>query len=297
MTDSPLASSFVQARLYRVNPGRPLRVITIHDMEAPEGPLTAENCARYFTTAAAGGSAHYCVDTDSIVQCVKEADQAAHAPGVNTDGIGIELNGYARQSRQEWLDDTSLATLELAGKLVADISARTGIPTRWLSDDELADGQTKGLCTHAQVSRVFKRSTHTDPGLNFPYDVFNGFIAIAQGNHPQPDPTPEDNMAGPLYTVKNAEGTAISFRISPEGHLENTWRADGKRVPWQPVVAGTFENLGQPLAAGTAIWVPVVGSASAFGDPLLTVVQSTVGGAWSIHGTDELADALAGLGK
>ncbi len=48
MTDSRLASSFVQARLYRVNPGRPLRVIVLHDMEAPEGPRTAENCATYF---------------------------------------------------------------------------------------------------------------------------------------------------------------------------------------------------------------------------------------------------------
>lgn len=172
MTDSRLASSFVQAAKYRVNPGRPFRVIVIHDMEAPEGPATAENCARFFAGPSAGGSAHYCVDTDSIVQSVKEADQAAHAPGANTDGIGIELCGYARQSRDEWLDPASLATMRLAAGLVADISARTGIPYRWLTDEQLADRQTKGMVTHAQVSRVFRQSDHTDPGPDFPADEF-----------------------------------------------------------------------------------------------------------------------------
>jgi N-acetyl-anhydromuramyl-L-alanine amidase AmpD len=41
-----------------------------------------------------------------------------------------------------------------------------------LTNDELADGETKGLVSHSQVSAVFKKSTHTDPGEGFPWDFF-----------------------------------------------------------------------------------------------------------------------------
>jgi N-acetyl-anhydromuramyl-L-alanine amidase AmpD len=41
-----------------------------------------------------------------------------------------------------------------------------------LTNDELADGTTKGLVSHSQVSAVFKKSTHTDPGEGFPWDFF-----------------------------------------------------------------------------------------------------------------------------
>lgn len=191
MTDSRLASSFVQAAKYRVNPGRPLRLIVIHDMEAPEGPATAENCAQYFAGPSAGGSAHYCVDQDSIVQCVKEADQAAHAPGANTDGIGIELAGYARFSTDEWLAEPSHSTLALAAQLARDISARTGIPPRWLSDDEVRNG-AKGMTTHAAISRIYRQSDHSDPGPNFPADEFMRLVGTTQT---EDDMTPEEHAA------------------------------------------------------------------------------------------------------
>jgi N-acetyl-anhydromuramyl-L-alanine amidase AmpD len=41
-----------------------------------------------------------------------------------------------------------------------------------LTNDELADGQSKGFVSHAQVSEVFKQSTHTDPGPGFPWKLF-----------------------------------------------------------------------------------------------------------------------------
>lgn len=245
MTDSRLASSFVQARLYRVNPGRPLRVVTIHDMEAPEGPRTAENCAAFFAGPDAKGSAHYCVDTDSIVQSVREADQAAHAPGANTDGIGIELCGYARQTRDEWLDDTSMATMRLAAALVADICARTGIPARWLSDNELADPSVRGLTTHAQVSRVFRRSDHTDPGAGFPADLFLPMVLAAANPTPIPTPTPGGSplmalistLTFPQTHPTNA-GCGIEFRAA-FGTVVHRWQdtPGGKWRAWEPVTA------------------------------------------------------------
>ena len=51
------------------------------------------------------------------------------------------------------------------------------IGPKWLSDRQLAGGTARGLTTHKQVTEVFKRGTHWDPGPNFPRDVFLGGCA------------------------------------------------------------------------------------------------------------------------
>jgi hypothetical protein len=52
-------------------------------MEAPEGPQTAENIAAYFAKTSTKASAHVCVDNDSEVRCVSDADTAWAAPRAN----------------------------------------------------------------------------------------------------------------------------------------------------------------------------------------------------------------------
>lgn len=162
---------FRQARLYRPHTSRKIDLIVVHTMEAPEKPNTAEGCAVYFQSAAAGGSAHYCVDADSIVQCVQEKDEAAGAPGANHDGIHIEFAGYAKQSAEDWSDVYSTAMLDRGAKLTAQICKRRDIPVRWLLPHELRAGE-RGITSHANVSEAFKRSTHWDPGPSFPVGRF-----------------------------------------------------------------------------------------------------------------------------
>ena len=74
------------------------------------GEISAESVARWFSRPSAQVSAHYCVDVDSIVQCVRERDIAWHARGGNAKSIGIELAGYARQTKAEWADAYSRAS-------------------------------------------------------------------------------------------------------------------------------------------------------------------------------------------
>src|SRR5207253_463587 len=63
---------FAQARNYTRGRARPVRLIVVHDMEAPTGATTAENVARYFAGAGAPrASAHFSIDSDSVVQCVR----------------------------------------------------------------------------------------------------------------------------------------------------------------------------------------------------------------------------------
>lgn len=150
---------------------RPVRLIVIHSMEAPERDQTAENVARYFAQSTTRASAHLCIDADSIVQSVLDNNIAAAAPGANTDGIHLELAGYAKQAQTEWLDPYSVLVINNAANAAAQYCLKFDIPIRHLTDEQLKIG-SRGFVSHAQVSRVYKRSTHTDPGGNFPWDFF-----------------------------------------------------------------------------------------------------------------------------
>lgn len=151
---------------------RGVRLIVIHSMEAAEKGDTAENVAKYFKNTIRQASAHICVDSDSIVQCVLDNDVAWAAPGANNDGIHIEMAGYAKQTKAEWLDPYSTLVLERTADAAAQYCLKYDIPPTHLSNTELGDKVSKGIVSHAQVTEVFKKSTHTDPGKNFPWEYF-----------------------------------------------------------------------------------------------------------------------------
>lgn len=190
---------FVQAKWY--GPGRtvPIRVVVIHDMEAPEGPLTAENIAHWFATMSADSkaSAHVCVDNNSAVRCVADGDRAWHAPGANGDGLGIELAGYARQSRAEWLDQYSKGVLDQAARVVSGWCQKHDIPARKLTVAELKAGK-RGVVGHRDVSAAYGQTDHSDPGPNFPWDYFLSRVSAYMG--PQKPAPSVPGKPKPRYT-------------------------------------------------------------------------------------------------
>jgi len=164
---------FVAAKSCRTVSGkRKVRLIVIHSMEAPEKGDTAEEIAKFFQNPPKPASAHLCIDNNSIVQCVPDNCIAGAAPGANEDGIQLELAGYARQTEAEWLDEYGLQLLDKAASAAAQYCLKYDIPVRRLTNEELADRKCKGLVSHAQVSEVFKRSDHWDPGPGFPWKFF-----------------------------------------------------------------------------------------------------------------------------
>lgn len=163
---------FVQARNYHRGRLRPVRAVVLHTMEAAETLRTAENVAAWFAgPSAPRASAHFCVDGDSIVQCVAEEDTAWAAPGLNADGIQIELAGYAAQTPGQWGDPYSRAMLALAAPLVAALCRRHGLPVAFIDAVGLLRGD-RGITTHAEVTRAYRESAHTDPGASFPMAAF-----------------------------------------------------------------------------------------------------------------------------
>lgn len=164
---------FKQAKNYTKANRTDIRWIVIHSMEAPEASTTAENVANWFASPAAPkSSAHFCIDSDSIIQCVLETDIAWHAQGGNKYGIGLEHSGYARQTREQWLDSYSQAMLSLSAKLSTMLCDKFDLPKEYVDREGLKAG-LKGITTHNEITKAFNiAGGHYDPGPNFPMDYY-----------------------------------------------------------------------------------------------------------------------------
>lgn len=191
----------IQARWYHRGRISPVRVCVIHSMEWGEKPTTAEDCAQMFKTMTRQASAHVCVDNNSAVRCVSDSDTAWAAPGANSDGLQLEMAGFAKQTREQWLDSYGKALMEVAAMACADWANKYKIPVRKLTQAQLRAGQ-KGFTSHADVSAVYKRSDHSDPGKGFPWDYFLVRVEDFLDGDPdatKPDPTVNDKPTAPAW--------------------------------------------------------------------------------------------------
>lgn len=164
---------FIQAKHYKKATNRSIDLIVIHTMEAGEYSNTAENVAAWFAGPNAPiASCHYCIDCDSIVQCVKDEDIAYHCKGSNDNSIGFEHAGYAKQTDKEWHDDYSKKMLELSSELCAKLCIKHNIPVKFIDAVGLINKE-RGITTHAEVTKAHNISGgHSDPGKNFPMNEY-----------------------------------------------------------------------------------------------------------------------------
>lgn len=217
----PMVSS--PNRTVVLTPARSIDVIVIHDMEWTETDQTAEACAAYFAKPTTKASAHYCVDNNSIVQCVALKDVAWAAPGNNHNGIQIEFAGYARQTPAQWADAYSTAMLKRGGELTANLCKRYGIPAVWLTAADLKAGK-RGITTHAAVSAAWGKSTHTDPGANFPKLRFLSFVlSELKALNPPPKVSFQIINNGTVLAESNVVAGAgtIAERVTLDAFLNN----------------------------------------------------------------------------
>lgn len=168
---------FIEAKYYRKMPrlgtagARTVRVVVIHSAENEERADSAESLGRYFQHPDYESSSHVGVDNNSICQYVGDSHIAYAAPGCNHDGIQIELTGKARQTRTQWLDTFGIGLLSFAADATAQYCLKFKLPPVKLTNAELKAGK-KGIVGHYQVSEVYKKSDHADPGVGFPWDYF-----------------------------------------------------------------------------------------------------------------------------
>ena len=160
---------FIKACHFTHGPRGAVDLVVLHSMESLELPGTARHVAEWFADPARSpqASAHYLIDENEVIQSVREFDIAWAAPGANRNGIHIEHAGRADQSEADWGDEFSIAMLHLSIELCTSICRAWSIPAVVVDAAGLLVHQ-RGITTHVEVSRAFKKSNHTDPGPAFP---------------------------------------------------------------------------------------------------------------------------------
>jgi N-acetylmuramoyl-L-alanine amidase CwlA/endonuclease/exonuclease/phosphatase family metal-dependent hydrolase len=145
-------------------------LIVIHSTVGPTKKGSARSIGNYFKRGTVVSSAHYGIDAAEVIQYVGDHTVAYHC-GYNQNSVGLEMCDYpSSTSSARWKDADHKAMLSRTAKLTAELGAAYGIPMRFLSDAKLREwGKNKiakngGIVTHDQMSRVFKKSSHWDPG-------------------------------------------------------------------------------------------------------------------------------------
>jgi N-acetylmuramoyl-L-alanine amidase/Putative peptidoglycan binding domain len=185
-----VAHTFIPSPFFNETNGRKIDLIVIHTMEMAEKPDTAEGCARWFQNPTAEVSAHYCVDNNSVVQCVHDKDIAWHARGGNHNSLGIEHAGTAKQTGRQWNDEYSQAMLERSATLTAELCKKHKVPPVWLFPADLRAGK-RGITSHKNVSAAFKKGNHWDPGEGFRVERYITMVRKEMGVKVKPDTPPE----------------------------------------------------------------------------------------------------------
>lgn len=164
---------FRQAKHYHQGRRRNIIGVCIHTAEIDLKDGAAIALMNYAATMPDKriASWHYSVDHETETQSVLEEDTAWAAPGANETHIQIELCTWAASGVGTWANADHEAMLDRAAKLVADICKRHSIPIEHRTVLEVREHKP-GICGHNDVTKAFKRSTHTDPGKNFPWGHF-----------------------------------------------------------------------------------------------------------------------------
>ena len=175
----PVDEVFVQARNYTPANRDVVDWIMIHTMEAVEKPTTALAVANWFASANAPmASAHWCIDSENTVGCVREVDVAWGCGGANRTSVHYELAGFHYQGPEDWSDDFSQKMLERAAKQAAETVNKWGVPIAKITPEDMRAGK-RGFCGHIDGTLAFGKSTHIDPGPSFPWDQFLEMVEAA----------------------------------------------------------------------------------------------------------------------
>lgn len=255
---------------------RKIQVVVLHYTAGSEGPTSAEGGASYDKRRTDPTSTHYFTDSAGpALQEVPDGDRAhtARFHG-NEIGVQIEICGTV-QTRSQWLDPVSMATLRTTAGLVAILLQRHGLAFRRLTTAELrrayySDTSLTGIVDHNACTQAFPEDngTHTDVGAAFPWDVFMGLVAEALNGGSEDMPKLikcDDGPAGPGAVYASSGTSRMGFGgPDPWGAAQawarfwNTPTTNLQSVKWAEIDAklgpdiGTMINApGEPGGGGT----------------------------------------------
>lgn len=195
--------------------------IAIHNTS---NDATAEQEASYATRRTDGISAHFYVDSNSIVQSLDTNARAGHAGSSegNQNAVAVEITGVNAWTRQQWLDRVAWDKL---GAVLAVVCKRYGIQVRRASVSEMkSNPKVKAFYGHNDMRLAWGGTSHTDPGPNFPWDRL--FAAVNAALNPT---APEDDMSERAEQQINSVfnglfygGTSMGRSVDPDGSGSRT---------------------------------------------------------------------------
>lgn len=251
----------------------------LHTSEGSEGHASAEALAAYLGAPGDrpngrggmyGSSYHAIFDTDRIIPAVPYDTVAYSAGGGNARGIHACFPGKAGQTRDQWLDPVSRAMIQQAAAWLVDIEDQFGIPVAIKMTVPEMQQYRKGLADHYMVSLAFRKSTHTDVGPGFPWDVLAADIRSLRNPFPPPTNPPQEDDTVFVAFIKHAAHNAVYKQWS---NGTKTWVRDegtftveaflrGKTVPQLYAEVRTMPNDSWMQASG-----PIVGPTPPGVDP------------------------------
>lgn len=163
-----------------------LRGVCIHTTENTAG-TPAENVANYQINSQSG-SYHVLVDTTGKRLRENTDDWITWSTGNQGNNLLVHISfvAQARWSRAQWLAEDRM--LRAGATVVAHWCRTYKWPVRQVGVNGLP-----GITTH-DATRVWGGTDHTDPGPNFPWDVFLRYVNEAINPAPAPAPPKEDTM-------------------------------------------------------------------------------------------------------
>lgn len=248
--------------------GKAVRYIVVHFTAGAERSTSAEDGAVYDQRRTDGTSTHYFVDSNSVVQCVRTEDRAnAARKRGNRLGIQYEFCGTA-QTRAQWLDPASLATLKNAARQMARDCRKYKISVRRLTVTqtrrmwtEFPDGPDEGFVGHVDCTLAYPEDggDHTDPGKDFPWDVLLGFVASEMTKEEGDDMAFKDEKipvtsttGKELFEPDKPEGTEVNAATVLQ--LSAIWARRGAAEIAE--VSGRLDAIEADIAAIKAAVVP-----------------------------------------
>lgn len=124
------------------------------------------------------GSYHGLVDRSGFALRCNSDDQNTYSTGNKGNQVGLHLSfvAFSSWTREKWLSEEKM--LRRGAKVVADWCQLHGIPVIKRDGVELRAGKW-GIAGHDDARIAWGVTDHTDPGKNFPWDVFLRYVEEA----------------------------------------------------------------------------------------------------------------------
>lgn len=226
------ASGYNRGRL-----GRTVKWIGVHTAEG----ATDERNLGHFFAGSRNGSSHAGIGQDGgYANFVNYSDTAWANPPLNVQSDTLEICGFAKWKRGEWLAHDKM--LDAVSHWIAWRCAVRGVPIRHVTGGALRAG-VPGVVGHIDVNNVFHQSQHWDPGPNFPWDE-----VLDSARHHADLPARHEPVS-PLRVTPSAH-----YTVNPgDSYWKIAQGAYQDGALWPTIAAA---NGRQPIRPGMVLTVP-----------------------------------------